>query len=101
MVEPKGSRTGQTGGASGVFGIVRKATKAVVYTAVPISGPLKVAAMGTRNQRLNRKEMEKQTALLAQQNALLASGGAVAPMVTPDGKWVSYDGGNSYRATQA
>jgi hypothetical protein len=47
-----------------MFGIVRKATKVVVYTAIPISGPLKAATMGTRNSRLTLKEQRKQTKLL-------------------------------------
>jgi hypothetical protein len=43
---------------------LRKATKVVVYTAIPVAGPLKAATMGTRNSRLSAKEAKKQTALL-------------------------------------
>ena len=53
-------------------GLLRKATKVVLYTALPFTGPLKAATMGTRRGNLNRKEVRKQTALLQQQNALLA-----------------------------
>jgi hypothetical protein len=49
-------------------GILRKATKAVVYTAIPVAGPLKAATLGTRagSQRSKKslKEMQKQTELL-------------------------------------
>ena len=51
---------------------LRKATKVVVYTAIPVAGPLKAATMGTRRGNLNRKEVRKQTSMLAQQNTLLA-----------------------------
>jgi hypothetical protein len=44
--------------------VARKATKTVVYTAVPIAGPIKAAAVGTRSGNLKRKEMRKQTKLL-------------------------------------
>ena len=47
-----------------MFGILRKATKVVVYTAIPVAGPLKAATMGTRRGNLNRKEIRKQTQLL-------------------------------------
>ena len=63
-------------------GLIRKATKAVVYTAIPVSGPLKAATMGTRKGNLNRKEMRKQTELLERQNALLAAP-AARPRVGP------------------
>jgi hypothetical protein len=43
---------------------LRKATKVVVYTAVPGSALVKTAAMGTRNSRLSAKEAKKQTKLL-------------------------------------
>jgi len=45
-------------------GLLRKATKVVVYTAIPVAGPLKAATMGTRNSRLKLKEQKKQTKLL-------------------------------------
>lgn len=49
-------------------GVIRKATKVVVYTAVPIAGPLKAATVGTRASKVRSKkglaEMEKQTKLL-------------------------------------
>jgi ABC-type iron transport system FetAB ATPase subunit len=51
---------------------LRKATKVVVYTAIPVAGPLKAATMGTRRGNLNRKEVRKQTSILEQQNSLLA-----------------------------
>jgi hypothetical protein len=79
-------------------GLLRKATKVVVYTAIPVAGPLKAATMGTRNTRLNLKEQQKQTALMEQ----MAQGqGSVASppssgsevLVTPDNKWISFDGG--------
>jgi hypothetical protein len=50
-----------------MFGILRKATKVVVYTAIPVAGPLKAATMGTRNSRLSLKEQKKQTKLLQEQ----------------------------------
>jgi hypothetical protein len=49
-----------------ITGTLRKATKVVVYTAVPVAGPLKAATVGTRNSRLSRKELRKQTELLEQ-----------------------------------
>jgi hypothetical protein len=78
-------------------GLIRKATKVVVYTAVPVAGPLKAATMGTRNTRLNLKEQRKQTALLGQmaQGSVESPPSSASPevMVTPDHKWISFDGG--------
>ena len=51
------------------LGLVRKATKVVIYTAIPVAGPLKAATMGTRRGNLNRKEVRKQTQLLQQMQA--------------------------------
>jgi hypothetical protein len=81
-----------------MFGLLRKATKIVVYTAVPVAGPAKAAVFGTRRGNLNRKEVRAQTALLERQTALLsAQAHRAAPLRTPDGQWVSYDGGNTYQ----
>ncbi len=85
-----------------MFGLLRKVTKTVVYTAIPVAGPLKAATMGTRKGNLTRKEMRRQTALLEQQNALLARpSGPPARMVTPDGAWVSLDGGETWHRPTA
>jgi hypothetical protein len=96
--------------------LIRKATKTVVYPMAPIVPITKSVAFGTRRGNLNRKELRKQTELLEQQNAILAQqaqqndvraqlGQQVAydpaPMVTPDGKWASYDGGITYVANAA
>jgi hypothetical protein len=91
--------------------LVRKATKTIVYPLAPIVPVTKSVAFGTRRGNLNRKEVRRQTGLLKQQNALLEQHAALleqqqqqtpggsGPMVTPDGKWVSYDGGETYQAT--
>jgi hypothetical protein len=51
-----------------MLGIIRKPFKAVLYTAIPIAGPLKAVTMGTRaaSQRSKKelKEMQKQTEIL-------------------------------------
>jgi hypothetical protein len=68
-------------------GLLRKATKVVVYTAIPVAGPLKAASMGTRNSRLSLKEQKKQTALLQQQvnvQAATALAGHQMPWVDPN-----------------
>jgi hypothetical protein len=65
-----------SGGGIEMFGtgLLRKATKVVVYTAIPIAGPLKAATMGTRNGNLSRKELKKQSKLMEEQNRLLREG---------------------------
>lgn len=86
--------------------LVRKATKTVVYPLAPIVPVAKSLTVGTRRGNLNRKELRKQTELLERQTALLAQQAHAAQssavpdrMVTPDGRWVSYDGGNTYQST--
>jgi hypothetical protein len=81
-----------------MFGPLRKAAKVVVYTAIPVAGPAKAAVFGTRRGNLHRKETCRQTALLERQNRLLAAQAPrPATLVTPDGQWVSYDGGDTYQ----
>ena len=89
--------------------LVRKATKVVVYPLMPVVPITKSLTVGTRRSNQSRAEIKKQTGLIEDQNRLLSQqieqserqaqrgSSETGGMTTPDGRWVSYDGGETYQ----